>query len=521
MLEQMSSIFIQGFNKYGLENLGYVVMALCFGMFFLRSTQKRRFHFISAGCWALGIGGFLQIILPTLVELNPHFLISETAYQWLHWGIICLGSAFLWASLFVESLGRSFLLGLTCVFFFVQMVVLSFAQALVPNYDLGYLLLALCWLVIGFGFHFLKTVGKTSLFDIVGDSFFVLSFYYILRELNLISETGWIPIMVFGGVSVVVLMAQIKFMESACLSFESNLEKEKERRTLFWDIAPFPILVSKLLDDSVLYINPMARHVLKVEQSEIPSFHLKDYFMDSQKRDELIELARQNKIVDTFEVKMKSPKSGDVLWLDLSARVVELDGELALYTNLQNVTTQKETEEKLFKQASTDALTGLFNRRQFETMSAMALANCIRQKSPYSMMMLDIDHFKKVNDTYGHDVGDIVLKNIAHILDQTHRDSDIVARFGGEEFIVFLSNTDASGAMIAAERIRSAVEKAVITAGEQQIPVTISLGITNTQNGDIYAMTKEADIALYHSKENGRNQATLYTPEMQEKENQS
>ena len=145
----------------------------------------------------------------------------------------------------------------------------------------------------------------------------------------------------------------------------------------------------------------------------------------------------------------------------------------------------------------------------------MALANCIRQKIPYSMMMLDIDHFKNVNDTYGHDMGDVVLKNIAAVLRQTGRDSDIIARYGGEEFIIFLNNTDIEGAKIAAERIRAAVEQTVITTENgERIPVTISLGVTNTQNGDIYAMAKEADIALYHSKENGRNQATVFTEEM-------
>ena len=285
---------------------------------------------------------------------------------------------------------------------------------------------------------------------------------------------------------------------------------------MFWDIAPFPILVSKLLDDTVLYINPMARDILKVSEEDMAQFRLQDYFIDVSKRDELIALTRKNKIVDTFEVKMKSPKSGDIMWLDISSRVVELDGELALYMKLQNMTTQKENEEKLFKEASTDALTGLYNRRQFEAMSAMALANCVRQKSPYCVMMLDIDHFKHVNDTFGHDMGDVVLQKVADVLNKTHRDSDIIARYGGEEFIVFLSNTDVENAKIAAERIRSGVEKAVIMAGETQVPITISLGISATQNGDISAMTKEADIALYYSKENGRNRVTVYTKDMKE-----
>ncbi len=513
MLHQIWTTFIDFFGKNGAECLGYFVMALCFGMFFLRSTQKRRFHLISSACYVLATGAFLQVIFPILGLLNPHFTFSEKGYQLIQLVFICSGASLVWSSVFVNVLGFSALIGISIAFFLLQGTLVYFIQPIVPAINLSYVLLTLSWIVAGLSFHFLQAGGKTSLFGTVGDAFFVLSLYYIARELG-ISGTVWFPIIVFGGSSVVVLMAQIKFMEATCVGFEANLKKEKERRTLFWDIAPFPILVSRLLDDSVLYINPRAQEVLKVSNNETSQFHLNDYFIDKTKREELIMRARLDKIVNHFVVQMKSPRTLEDMWLDLSARVVELDGELALYMNLQNITAQKQNEEKLFKQASTDALTGLYNRRQFEAMSSMALANCIRQKRPYCVMMLDIDHFKHVNDTYGHDKGDLVLQKIADVLRQTHRASDVIARYGGEEFIFFLTNTDIEGAKIAAERVRSAVEKTVIMADDKQIPVTISLGISATQNGDIYAMTKEADIALYHSKEGGRNRYTVFSEEM-------
>lgn len=518
MLKEITSIIVDGFNQYGLESIGYLIMGLCFGMFFIRSTQKRRFHLISLGCYILAFGTILLVVLPTLVVLNPNFLISFKGYEIIQGITISLGCSFLGVSLFVSALGMSALLSCVFLFFIVQVIFIHVFRIYFPEFNLIYWSLATCWVVVGLSFHLLRKIGKTALFDRVGDAFFVLALYYIAREFNFISGTGWLPVFVFGGVSVSVLMAQIKFMESTCEEFEENLQKEKQRRTQFWDIAPFPILVSKLLDDSVIYINPEARKVLKVSENETSQFHLKDYFTDVSKRDELIELARKRQIVDHFNVQMKSPGTTNFTWLDISARVVELDGELALYMNLQDITDQKETEERLFIEASTDALTGLYNRRQFEAMSSMALANCVRQKIPYSIMMLDIDHFKNVNDTFGHDIGDLVLKRVADVLNKTHRDSDIIARYGGEEFIIFLSNTDISGAKIAAERIRSAVEQAVIMAGDTRVSVTISLGITNTQNGDIASMTKQADIALYHSKENGRNQATVFTEDMKGKE---
>ena len=521
MLREFTDIVNAGFNQYGIESVGYLVMGLCFGMFFLRSTQKKRFHLISAACYVLAFGAILLVALPTLVVLNPKFLISYKTYELIQGITISLGCSFLGVSLFVSSLGMSYLLSFAFLFFVIQVIFIHVLQTYFPEYNFIYWSLAACWVIVGLSFHLLHGTGKTSLFDRVGDAFFVLAFFYIAREFNLVPETGWLPIFVFTYISLSVLMAQIKFMEFTCLTLEENLEKEKERRTLFWDVAPFPILVSKLLDDSVIYINPIARSILNVSPNETYAFHLKDYFTNPSKRDELIALARQNQIVNNFDVQMKSPRTSESIWLGISARVVELDGELALYMNLQDITGQKKTEERLFKEASTDALTGLYNRRQFEAMCKVALANCIRQEIPYSMMMLDIDHFKHVNDTFGHDIGDVVLQRIAGILNKTHRDSDIVARYGGEEFIVFLSNADKKGAKIAAERIRSEVEKAVITAGDTQVPVTISIGITSTQNKDISAMAKEADIALYHSKENGRNQVTVFTDSMQGEVSQS
>ena len=104
-----------------------------------------------------------------------------------------------------------------------------------------------------------------------------------------------------------------------------------------------------MLNDAVLYINPSARSVLHVSPNETSQFRLKDYFSDTSKRDELIAQARSNKIVEHFVVQMKSPRTQATMWLDLSARVVELDGELALYMNLQDITSQKQTEEKLFQ----------------------------------------------------------------------------------------------------------------------------------------------------------------------------
>ena len=221
-------------------------------------------------------------------------------------------------------------------------------------------------------------------------------------------------------------------------------------------------------------------------------------------------------MIHSFEVQLKKPSTNQAFWLDLSTRIIDLDGELALYTTFKDTTAKKQKEEALFTQASTDPLTGLFNRRQFETMVKTQLDLATRHGTSFCMVMIDIDHFKKVNDTYGHDAGDEVLKHIALVLKSSLRISDILARFGGEEFVIFLPHTTPTEAWRVAERIRMGVENAQIKAGEHTISVTISLGLSSTQHASINAQIKEADTALYASKTTGRNKSTLYVPDMKE-----
>ena len=166
----------------------------------------------------------------------------------------------------------------------------------------------------------------------------------------------------------------------------------------------------------------------------------------------------------------------------------------------------------LLLNSTLDALTNLNNRRQFETRLSQEIAITKRQENPLCAMMLDIDFFKKVNDTYGHAAGDEVLRTVAGIIKQALRESDIPARYGGEEFAVLLPFTHLEEAKIVGERLRKAVEEASITINEdtedeKQINVTISMGIAEfdkLESGE--ALFERADKALYEAKTNGRNQ---------------
>jgi len=174
----------------------------------------------------------------------------------------------------------------------------------------------------------------------------------------------------------------------------------------------------------------------------------------------------------------------------------------------------------LFKQvqhlAITDPLTGLNNRRYFFEAARRELERARRYQSPLSLIMVDIDHFKRVNDTHGHQAGDRVLVGVTNRCREKLREVDICARYGGEEFVFLLPETDLEGAQQVAERLRAVVNDTPIEAGEKQISVTISLGVAELDEDcqDIQTLVRRADMAQYVSKANGRERVTVWTPGM-------
>lgn len=164
-----------------------------------------------------------------------------------------------------------------------------------------------------------------------------------------------------------------------------------------------------------------------------------------------------------------------------------------------------------YQESVTDVLTGLYNRRFFLRQSESLLKFAERHDYPISIILCDIDYFKKVNDNYGHEHGDKALIAFANVLKESSRESDITARFGGEEFIILLPQTDAKGATVLAERMRSATESLSITNGRKTVSITASFGVTTFDHtNSIDEHIKQADTALYLAKSRGRNQVVLH-----------
>jgi len=167
-----------------------------------------------------------------------------------------------------------------------------------------------------------------------------------------------------------------------------------------------------------------------------------------------------------------------------------------------------EINSGLVQISNTDKLTGISNRRFFQEKLEEQIVIYRKVEKPFSLLIIDIDHFKKVNDTYGHQIGDIVLVKLANILKNQVRKDDIVARFGGEEFTLILPNTDVDEAILIAQKLNRAIELAEWTETGN---LTVSVGIdTFTENDTEASIVKKADQALYVSKENGRNRATHF-----------
>jgi diguanylate cyclase (GGDEF)-like protein len=164
-----------------------------------------------------------------------------------------------------------------------------------------------------------------------------------------------------------------------------------------------------------------------------------------------------------------------------------------------------------------DGMTGLHNRRFLEEVIDKIMSQSERNKDTYSIMMLDVDWFKMVNDTYGHDIGDKVIVEIGKVLKENIRDADLAIRYGGEEFIVMLHNSTPEGALLVAKKIHSAFGNLIFNVGPgETMQKTMSIGIAKypTDGDTIWKCIKYADTALYVAKDTGRNKIVEFTEDM-------
>lgn len=214
-------------------------------------------------------------------------------------------------------------------------------------------------------------------------------------------------------------------------------------------------------------------------------------------------MVNENKIIGYIITKKIDEK--------LSLKEIEYMDELAKQSAI--TLNRANTYSEILKHATLDALTGFYNRHQLEERIKQEIATSHRQKTPLCAIMTDIDFFKKVNDTYGHAAGDIVLQAVAKVMRSSLREYDVAGRYGGEEFVILLPFTKLEEAKMVAERLRKSVEDKTVDISKadsetKEISVTISVGVNELTNDE--DLIKNADRALYEAKETGRNKVVVY-----------
>lgn len=283
--------------------------------------------------------------------------------------------------------------------------------------------------------------------------------------------------------------------------------KDKEGRILFYNRK----LADRFsIDENVwigktsldLWDEETAEHILREDRAAFESGELQEVCLDLKELDGRV----------SYWKTTKAPCSDSYGATVLACCSVDMTEQVLRERHLQQVTEElEEANHKLSSLALTDALTGLWNRRAFDSRLETAVMSAQRSKQPLALMMLDVDHFKKVNDQFGHPYGDDVLRHVAAILNRTKRTEDVACRFGGEEFAILMPGTDREGAMALGERILEAMH-----AFEwEKAPVTISMGISlfaPSQSSD--DLVDNADAALYAAKKGGRDRYECFSSEV-------
>jgi len=211
-------------------------------------------------------------------------------------------------------------------------------------------------------------------------------------------------------------------------------------------------------------------------------------------------------------------KNGEVVWVSVNMSLINNENGKPLYfiTEMQNITAEKKNEEQLKHMAYHDTLTGLYNRNKLEQKMGDLLSIARRHDTGFALIFIDLDHFKNVNDTMGHDAGDLLLQVVADRLKNTVRGTDMVARLGGDEFVVVVTDINKVDPIAnIVQKIQASLHKP-IAIKDQEIYTTMSIGISvyPYDGHDIKTLMKNADLALYRAKEIGRNNYQFCTPEM-------
>lgn len=293
---------------------------------------------------------------------------------------------------------------------------------------------------------------------------------------------------------------------SAQVAVERSLLRAEQHFRSVLEILPYPIYIASSETGKLLFVNRKTCLLFQRSASSLLRGTSVDFFVNAKEREDLRKLFETMNDARDIEVQMKT-STGREFPAELSAIRMEYNGTPATLVALNDISERKALEDQLEHLASTDSLTEIGNRRYFMTQAEQEISRSRRFKRDLSVMMLDIDHFKPINDRYGHAVGDAVLQGVVRRASESLRLTDQIARLGGEEFAVLLPETDLKSAIKGAKRLREHLADNPIVVGGKAIHCTVSIGVAELKDEDktIDDLMRRADEAMYRAKEAGRN----------------
>lgn len=311
-----------------------------------------------------------------------------------------------------------------------------------------------------------------------------------------------------SGIDFIALILPFSLILIMFAIFNFNLLEIKTlaREKMFENNTDGMILLNN--NNIIMDYNKAAKKIFHITDSKYQNYVLEDILCN---RNELIELFKSD---DVGEFTLN--QDGQEKFYEISSSIIRLHrGKMVGFLKtIRDVTDKKKLELKLKILATTDELSGLSNRRKFMIDAEIEFERAKRYKLLFSVLMIDIDNFKQINDTYGHAAGDEVIKEFGNLISNNFRKTDIYGRIGGEEFSIILQNTDIYKALLVADNFRKLVAKSEVKYNNIIISLTVSIGISSytTRAKNISEIIKYADEALYESKEKGKNCITIKNP---------
>lgn len=339
--------------------------------------------------------------------------------------------------------------------------------------------------------------------------------YYVEARLTSVSKQRWL--LVIRDISL-----RRKLIEMQAQRLEQIKRTQKQLQGLI-NAAPTGILIT---DESkkLVMVNDYICQKLSLSSDELLGRNPLSFIAKKYRLEYLSEIQKHinddNSILNSrLDLTMELPNN-ETINVEMAFSTLLFEDKKLVITAITDISERKRLEAQLRVLASTDPLTGAYNRRSFNEMSHKAISTCFRQQQAFSILLLDLDFFKRINDNYGHTAGDEVLIATVKAINSCIREADILGRYGGEEFVIALPNANNDKAKEVANRIRLHIENMQLNTLGQIIKITASIGIvTTSDNNKLEKLINQADNYLYYAKNNGRN--LVVNEEIYHSQNQS